>query len=838
MKKIKIISNPYERRISCEIFAEEGEENPFKTEELSGFFPFQVKSIVDKMVDLAEEEPVEIIFEGTEDEYRELEEVCRDEAYDGRIHAVRGERYLENARDILPDIISMFRKITPLISECMIEEDRIQRELEQFSDASNDVIPLCVLGNYSSGKSTFINALIGNEILPTGDEPVTSKIYKITKSDQDDRGNIRFEQEGSTVNLRFYGESYKISEEKEGDTCAGRMEEALREMEGAGLIAHMSRVLELLNHDDEISKDPGISDLIEIEVPFREGLMKSGLHHYVIFDTPGSNSASNDKHVQVMKKAMENMTNGIPIYVSEYDALDSTDNEKLYREIHKMEELDSRFTMIVVNKADSARLPAPGFSTRDEARILNESIPENLYGQGIYFVSSVMGLGAKNKGEFLDEHYSEIYDDQERKYSDPSAKHYKTLYKYNIMPYQIRKKTMKDSVRHPDRMLANSGLYAVEKAIDTFASRYAAYNKCHQSYLFLKKIIDITEHEIKGKCVDRENSKKNRMTALGEDKKKLVYKLEDICRNMENDAILDYDAYMEDLEKTAAGSLLEQELIEKEKEILQMQKEKAGFQVQKETLRESREQLADNLKGNVKEAVQSRKIHSVKQLGKDFMDNVKDTKENKAVLEQKKKESAKAAANEMIRTITEWFGDNAIFSQNFLEHESRKFWIKRIKEIKEGMTGVIAGSGELNEEKRSELSAMILKYKEMDFKEKAEEIFIKDRFVRGFKIGRFSIGDTEHLNLGKLSRTYNQEMEDCIMLANRNIQETDCYSFEKWLETLLELLRENMEEYSPVLRSQANIIKEETRRIEELETRKICLTQYTAQIEKMMGWIQ
>lgn len=53
---------------------------------------------------------------------------------------------------------------------------------------------------------------------------------------------------------------------------------------------------------------------------------------------------------------MEDLSNGLPIFVSEFNTLDSTDNDKLYQAINNMKELDNRFTMIVVNKADAASL--------------------------------------------------------------------------------------------------------------------------------------------------------------------------------------------------------------------------------------------------------------------------------------------------------------------------------------------------------------------------------------------------------------------------------------------------------------------------------------------------
>lgn len=124
--------------------------------------PHERKQIVDVIVSeyCAGSEKVEIVFEGTEDEYNELSAICSQENYLDKISLSKSSRYLENARDILPDVIDVFKELSPLVTETVADREKIKRELEKFSDASNDVIPICVIGNYSSGKSTFINALI------------------------------------------------------------------------------------------------------------------------------------------------------------------------------------------------------------------------------------------------------------------------------------------------------------------------------------------------------------------------------------------------------------------------------------------------------------------------------------------------------------------------------------------------------------------------------------------------------------------------------------------------------------------------------------------------------
>ena len=50
---------------------------------------------------------------------------------------------------------------------------------------------------------------------------------------------------------------------------------------------------------------------------------------------------------------MAGLTNGLPIFVSKYDSLDTDDNLTLFDLIANMKELDARFTILVVNQADS-----------------------------------------------------------------------------------------------------------------------------------------------------------------------------------------------------------------------------------------------------------------------------------------------------------------------------------------------------------------------------------------------------------------------------------------------------------------------------------------------------
>ena len=85
----------------------------------------------------------------------------------------------------------------------MKDDDGIKKDLNKVSDALKDIIPICVFGNYSAGKSAFINAIIGEEILPSGDNPVTAKVYKIERSKFPDNARIKFEYKGEIIEILF-----------------------------------------------------------------------------------------------------------------------------------------------------------------------------------------------------------------------------------------------------------------------------------------------------------------------------------------------------------------------------------------------------------------------------------------------------------------------------------------------------------------------------------------------------------------------------------------------------------------------------------------------------------
>ena len=325
MTKVKIVNNPYLKEISYQrwngenwvkVTPETSSSSKLVGEEFTtGFFPFKVKKIVDELIRAyySGSEMIDLTFAGTEDDYQELAMVCESDEYKGKLICHPDQLYLNNARDIVSEVSSIFGGLKELIEGSVEDKRQVQADLNRYSEAASEMIPICVFGNVSSGKSSFINALIGNEILPSGDEPITAKVYKITKSDDQNRAFINLSYDGHPIQVLF-DDFDRIQTELLNNPLVEGIKKSLEDSKEERVPVRVGAALAFINHygidEDGCLEQERVSDLIEIEVPFDEdGILKDSSNKYILFDTPGSNSASNEKHKEVLMNAMKNLTN-------------------------------------------------------------------------------------------------------------------------------------------------------------------------------------------------------------------------------------------------------------------------------------------------------------------------------------------------------------------------------------------------------------------------------------------------------------------------------------------------------------------------------------------------
>lgn len=866
--KIKIVSNPYENdpnETNISYFKLSPETNNWinindlndydgklvEKEYAKTFFPFIVKDIVDSVYKdfYTADHTVDLYFEGTRDEYDDLSAICNSGEYNG-IQLMPLERNLNNAREIIPeikDLIPDIEELLPKIEETyrqlneLIENDdlkdvgnNIENELGKVNDVIKKEIPICVVGTVSSGKSTLINALVGREILPSSDEPNTAKVFQISSSKNSETAIIKYRINNSTEKLIFDGKP--LTEDESLGDVYNAIASKINKDKTTDIYHCICKSIEILNNYEKEHSDVIIEDLVEVIVPFGSGLLGNSQYDYVIFDTPGSNNASNERHIQVLEKAMADRTNGIPVFVSNKKSLNIKDAKNLIERINGIGELDDRFTMLVVNQADDARLPESGYTEADENEILDQAVPRALRRREMFFVSSIMALGSKIKGDFFDSQYGSVYDERIKNFSEPNSKNYKQLYKYNILPAQIKQKSFIDINQCDNLIFANSGLFTLEKEIETFSEKYSAYNKCWQSKKHLDEAISFSKKAIK-KAESSCEAKKQKLEEKFESDKEAIE--ENLDGRKESECSEALEKYTATIEKTYSASVVKLSINELESRFNDLcEKEFA--------LREliSRRSKFEELKGKKKKAQQEnwvnvkqeRKPASIIKLMKDNSNDNKEIKKEKDDLRKLESECKRGAREKLIAEKEKECNKAIINAKERIEQSSVDYWEKTSEKIKTSLSDVVTGSEELNEEKRNELSRIILDYNQIRFDEIEIKKFNRDGIFNRFNLFNIHFGKMDTPNYEELSKEFDKLFEERVKEYKNSIYSSFTEEFDEWLESLMNHVKEKMVEYNSSLYEQFNVIERINENIGSLLNINSLLGENSAKIKEFMSF--
>lgn len=845
--RIKITSNPYARSLTFDRWDEGWHTIDFSTDPtsgliqadvLNGFLPFKAKQIVDIILD-EYGDGTTIVFEGPSDEYEDLRSICFETSDTGVLHLVYGDRELANADDILPKIINEFSEVKPLVDNAINDEAAIESDMDKFIDVAKARIPICVIGNYSAGKSSFINALIGYEILPTGTETVTAKVFQIQASSDESVASVCFGKDDNRFEL-FYGPDGFRLDESVGDTT---FLEALRtyianNCDKTDLITQLSFSLQFLNeYKPKAESDKTyIPNLIEVSVPFNPIDSWAHGHNFVIFDTPGSNSATDADHSRVLKEQMEGLSDGLIVYLAKADTLSTRDNDELCDFARSIDAMDDRFTMVVVNRADEGNYPLSGFDSERERRILDEAVCKRLEPQGVFYTSSLIALGAKTNGAFRDAGTVSIYERWISKFTDRHLLDYTELYRCNIMPMHKKKQSITASTNCTNKLLANSGLYCIEREIELFADRYSAYNKCHQAEMLLRRIIDATvtvlDGERKQLKIERAASEKK----LEIDKTEITQALGSCRRHEEKLALDDYNEqvlkklsciqWSTTIERLEAKELVFSEVNSKEHDLETVQKS------EKATLKEARE----NFVSRIMEVGRRKSAESLRDAFEGTFDDVGKVRSSVTKLNATQRDVDRQTANQMLRSVRDSYSKSFEGMMSDIEVRSKGFWKTRSETIREALYKAATGSSALSEDKRQEIGDIIIRFQPLSLANNAETIFVKSELDETLRLLDVVIFESERLNLRKVLRTYNEGITAAFELAKSEVNRGHTESFFAWLDNLMAEINRNIESYNPVLEEQVESIRSKNEQIVEHEKTLAGLSDHLETITQLIGW--
>lgn len=543
--QVKIIYNPYEKTIQYQYRNSQDEQwgdisssSPLASARLGkGTLQNLAEEIVDVLKDgyCTDGRGVDLFFSGTDPDWEDLKDTVEKCDPEGRIICCDQLERLSTPDEVLPRIQNIFEGLSAQLDS--LQDSEVREPIDRYKDTIRPEINLVVTGTYSAGKSSFVNALIGEELLPAASEPTTAKLFKIVPlrdgSWQDTV--IRFRYKESDVELRFNQDGYCVRTEELQRVMAGSpLKDCLDKVrqEGEPSPAYLCRIIETLNNFENPSPDqePGgaVSKIIQIHTPFYGSTLPLSQYKFAIYDTPGSDSANHKEHCEILKKALEEQTNGLPILVTNPDSKDSTSVSELRKILSSNNEtLDFSNEMIIINKADEKgnrtlqNLGKTDFAAQEGAK------------KRIFVLSSLMGLGAKKKD--MEQCVSDTFGlFKEKKPSFLNGE--RQLFRYGAFPRRLSEpvnaagEAANSTGDDSQKLLHNSGLWAVEYGISDFAHWFAGYNKGQQAKENLSEALEVAKAKLEEKETEAEEYGK---TLQGEFKSKEQELINDLQKKAE-----------------------------------------------------------------------------------------------------------------------------------------------------------------------------------------------------------------------------------------------------------------------------------------------------------------
>lgn len=492
--------NPYSNKIH---FLEEGEE----IRDGSSFLKYQKNKIifqncVEEILQLINKyenitpDGVDIEFEGTDEDYQILIDALdifgREQGYQG-IRTIHKRRLISSS-DAIKKIRDCYDQIEKEFEPYIVDEQTnhnnvLGKKVIKFTETVKPEIPVCVIGNYSVGKSAFINALIGREILPSKLKACTAKNV-IVRNDTSYSISITRVIDGEECRYTFRidrnGKIFvsAIGSVSKNDALIETLSKELDIYDNPDVI-----VYNILDRINSFGKDSvtDVNDIVEIKVPFRNSLLDHEKYQFAFIDTPGSNNAEVDQemHLVNLESILKEQTNALSIFMAEKSCLSGNDNSDLKKLLDRFEKgFSIQNQIIVIAKADKL---VKSELEEDAPSIIKQwnATPTIMYVcQGIAIGekrdSSKEWIQPSNKDHYTKNKINEVIDLKVPNYNKTPCR--------RSMPKEI-------SEELSDALLA-SGIPQVEWEIQYFAKRFADYKKSTNGRSILLDVLVEAEKEL------------------------------------------------------------------------------------------------------------------------------------------------------------------------------------------------------------------------------------------------------------------------------------------------------------------------------------------------------
>ncbi|MGN0401042.1 MAG: dynamin family protein [Acetatifactor sp.] len=494
---------------------------------------------------------ISLTFKGTRIDYEDFVEKINE------YNKASGETRFELNNFIeLPSVVEIYNRISEFCDETLtvFDKELVNSEIRTtFQVRKNEFekkrmlldqnnVNLCMVGAYSAGKSTFINALIGKKILPESINSETAKMFRVQNCAEpsvtfymgDGNG-----QQSIPVSIVWEASSQKFAFRTQGsfETTQKRIENEITSAVAFHLQQHeqLYQILKALNEiPNSVTETQSeyIEGIIQVNFP----LPLDPMIGFTFYDTPGTDSNSNE-HLLMLQSALQQQTNSILIVLYEPTKMEGTGNSTLYKLIKSAREssetrdtvhIDLSRSLHIINQADTRSLNdlnnlknmRVGISLKETDKIYNEETEYvDLANERLFFVSSKAAYIAKaiaNNVDTEDErlwlanHRNEINNtpviDPLLMKNDSTELETGMYFKLNKLANadnetaQLLADCMEelkkcdnpnDNSLYPilHRIYVNSGMYAVEREITKYAQKYALAVKAKSLYDSISSVV-------------------------------------------------------------------------------------------------------------------------------------------------------------------------------------------------------------------------------------------------------------------------------------------------------------------------------------------------------------
>lgn len=444
MKTVSIKYNPY--RVKTEILIDG---NPPRKNSRLVVGDKRLQEWIDELPNILFEEcstrEFHIVFHGTMPDYEDVIAIA-DEAKKKNINITTEHVPAKEVKDKEGAIQEIF----DAIQKGPFEELKQPDVIRSFELAKSSDFEVNVVATMSAGKSTLINSLLAQRLMPAKQEACTATITEIKDNDADHFSAEVFDKNGNQIE------------------------------------AHKKLTYEIM---EKLNSNPDVSKIkVKGNIPF----VTADDVALVLVDTPGPNNSRDPEHRAATYRMLSESSKTVVLYIMNATQLAVDDDNNLLSKVAESMSVGGKQSrdrfIFVVNKLDDFK---KGEDSIDAAlqKVKDYLADNGIENPNIFPASALTALNIRTiLAESDDDEDDDVYEakGKVRKFNRNEAMHFEN---YAPLPASVRNQIQNrlsnavDSKNANEQALIHSGIVPIEEAIRMYVRKYAKTAK-------IKNIVD------------------------------------------------------------------------------------------------------------------------------------------------------------------------------------------------------------------------------------------------------------------------------------------------------------------------------------------------------------